>query len=221
MCFLPPPFGEAPVWFSLLLGVVGYILPNPQLSTKYLSEKTAPSFMSLVGPDGSRKTQLILSMLASPRTFYPNVEKHNNSKGYPTSVQRNGRKTEHRISLLFGLWDDKKAEKLDASFWYSCEEIYRRKEFVKIAMDRRLKTFHWMFVEQNSFPQGKWSFTSTTHIVMFKSPRDFHQFIVFGRKLNNKELTRDCYWKKLLRKHSVICSLISILEQLPYDFAPI
>ena len=32
-------------------------------------------FMALVGPGGSGKTRLIYSMLASPTTFYPPIEK--------------------------------------------------------------------------------------------------------------------------------------------------
>ena len=78
----------------------------------------------------------------------------------------------------------------------SCEEIYQ-KEFVKLAVSGRHKKVNWIF-SNNLFHQSEWSRTidlTTTHIILFKPPRDVQQIDVFGRQLNNTEFIRDCYKK--------------------------
>ena len=57
----------------------------------------------------------------------------------------------------------------------ACEEIHLEKDFVKIADAGRHKKIGYIFVKHNLFHQSKWSRTidlNTTHIVLFKSPRD-------------------------------------------------
>ena len=69
----------------------------------------------------------------------------------------------------------------------SCEEIYQENEFVKIAVAGRHIRIHCIFVKHNLFHQSKWSRTidlNTTHIVLFKSPRDVQHIDHFGRQLN-------------------------------------
>ena len=63
------------VWFSLLFGAVGYILPNPIFFINLIIFTNDRLFMALVGPVGSGKIRLICSMLDSPTTFYPPIEK--------------------------------------------------------------------------------------------------------------------------------------------------
>ena len=92
----------------------------------------------------------------------------------------------------------KKLENCLLVFDDSCEEIYQEKEFVKIAVAGRHKKIHCIFVKHNLFHQSKWSRTidlNTTHVVLFKSPRDVQQIDHFGRQLNKSEFIRDCYQK--------------------------
>ena len=91
----------------------------------------------------------------------------------------------------------KKLENCLLVFDDSCEEIYREREFVKIAVAGRHKTIHCIFVKHNLFHQSKWSRTidfNTTH-VLFKSPHDFQQFDHLGRQVNKWEFVRNCYQK--------------------------
>ena len=60
----------------------------------------------------------------------------------------------------------------------SCEEIYNDKEFVKLATAGRHRGLDVIFVEHNLFQQSRWSRTidlNTSHIILFKSPRDIQQ----------------------------------------------
>ena len=51
-------------------------------------------------------------------------------------------------------------------------------------------------MKRNLFQQSKYSRTNalnTTHIVLFKSPRDVQQIGLIGRQLNNTQFLRKCY----------------------------
>ena len=72
----------------------------------------------------------------------------------------------------------KKLENFLLVFHDSCEEIYQKKELVKIAVAGRHEKISFIFFEQNVFHQSKWSRTidlNTTHVVLFKSPCDVQQ----------------------------------------------
>ena len=61
------------------------------------------------------------------------------------------------------------------NFNNSCEEIYQRKNVVKIAVSGRHRGMHFTFVKHNLFHQKRWSRTvdlNTSHIVLFNSPSD-------------------------------------------------
>ena len=78
----------------------------------------------------------------------------------------------------------------------SCEEIYQEKEFVKLAVAGRHKKVHCIFVKHNLFHQSKWLRTidlNTTHIILFKSPRDLQQIDHLSRQLKKVVFLRDCY----------------------------
>ena len=88
----------------------------------------------------------------------------------------------------------KKLEDYLLVFDDSCEEIYQEKEFVKLAVAGRPKKVHFIFVKRNLFLQSKWSRTidlNTTHIIVFKSPRDLQQIDHLGRQLKKVEFFRD------------------------------
>ena len=156
-------------------------------------------FMSLVGPGGSGKTRLIFSMLASPTTFSPNIVK---TYYFYQEYQPLFKEMASKLNIEFIPCLDfemiKKLENCLLVFDDSCEEIYQEKEFVKIAVAGRHKKIHCIFVKHNLFHQSKWSRTidlNTTHIILFKSPRDVQQINHFGRQLNKSEFIRDSYQK--------------------------
>ena len=58
-----------------------------------------------------------------------------------------------------------------------------------------------IYVKHSLFQQSKWSRTiddNTTHIVLFKWPRDVQQIGLTGRQLNNTQFLRESY--ELARK---------------------
>ena len=78
----------------------------------------------------------------------------------------------------------------------SCEEIFNDKEFSKLATAGRHKKISVIYVKHNLFQQSKWSRTidlNTTHIIIFKSPRDVQQIGLIGRQLNNTQFLRESY----------------------------
>ena len=53
-----------------------------------------------------------------------------------------------------------------------------------------------MYVKHNLFQQSQWSRTielKTSHIILFKSPRDVQQLDLLGRQLNVSKCLRSCY----------------------------
>ena len=78
----------------------------------------------------------------------------------------------------------------------SCEEIYNDNEFVKLATAGRHKGSDGIYVQHNLFRQNCWSRTidlNTSHIILFKSPRDIQQLEHFERQLNLTKFLRSCY----------------------------
>ena len=156
-------------------------------------------FMSIVGPSGSGKSRLIFSMLASSTTFEPPADKiYYFYKDHQPLFKEMEEKLNIEFLSCLNIQMIKGLENCMLVFDDSCEEIYQEKEFVKLAVSGRHKKVNCIFVKHNLFHQSKWSRTidlNTTHIILFKSPRDTQQIDVFGRQLNNTELIRDCYKK--------------------------
>ena len=78
----------------------------------------------------------------------------------------------------------------------TCEEFSSDKTFVKLATAGRDKNIGTINVKHNMFQQNRWSRTidlNTTHIILFKSPRDVQQVDYLGRQLNLAECFRHCY----------------------------
>ena len=128
-------------------------------------------FMAVVGPGGSGKTRLIVSMLAS-QTFHPGFSNvfYFYKENQPLFIEM-----EKNLNIEFVPCLDfdmiKNLEDCLLIFDDSCEEIYQEKEFVKLAVAGRHKKVHCIFVKHNLFHQSKWSRTidlNTTQIVLFK-----------------------------------------------------
>ena len=77
-----------------------------------------------------------------------------------------------------------------------CEENFNKKEFSKLAAAGRHKNISVISVKHNLFQQSKWpriNDLNTTHIILFKSPRDIQQIGLIGRQLNNTQFLNDSY----------------------------
>ena len=75
----------------------------------------------------------------------------------------------------------------------SCAEMYNNNEFVKLATAGRHKGLDVIYVKHNLFQQNCWSRTidlNTSHIILFKSPRDIQQLEHLGRQLNLTKILR-------------------------------
>ena len=156
-------------------------------------------FMAIVGPGGSGKTRLIYSMLASSTTFSPPIFKtYYFYKEYQPLFKEMSEKLDIEFIPCLDFEMIKNLENCLLVFDDSCEEIYQEKEFVKLAVAGRHKKVHCIFVKHNLFHQSKWSRTidlNTTHVILFKSPRDLQQIDHFGRQLKQLDFIRDCYKK--------------------------
>ena len=81
-------------------------------------------------------------------------------------------------------------------FDYSCEEIYNDKEFVKLATAGRHKGLDVVYIKHNLFQQRRWSRTiglNTSHIFLFKSPRDIQHIDHLERQFNAPNFLRQSY----------------------------
>ena len=153
-------------------------------------------FMALVGPSGSGKTQLVFQMLFGG-TFYPQIQ---STYYFYREYQPIFSKVEQLINIQFVQFSSfditKDLNNCLLVFDDSCEEIYKDKEFVKIATSGRHRNLHVIYIKHNLFQQSRWSRTidlNTTHIVLFKSPRDVHQIDYLGKQLDKLVFLRDCY----------------------------
>ena len=160
-------------------------------------------FMALVGPGGSGKTRLIYSMLASPTTFYPPIEK---TFYFYKEYQPLFQEMSERLNIEFIPCLDfemiKNLENCLLVFDDSCEEIYQEQAFVKLAVAGRHRKLHCIFVKHNLFHQSKWSRTidlNTTHVILFTSPRDLQQIDHFGRQLKQLDFIREAYQRATTR----------------------
>ena len=155
-------------------------------------------FMAIVGPSGSGKTELILKLLMG-NTFYPKFgtvlylykemqpafsEKVSSREVNVEFMKFDGFKSVRNLENVLLVFDD------------SCEDIYNDKEFVRLATAGRHRGIDVIYVKHNLFQQSRWSRTidlNTSHIILFKSPRDVQQLDLLGRQLNVSKFFRNCY----------------------------
>ena len=155
-------------------------------------------FLAIVGPSGSGKTELIFKLLKG-KTFYPKFQR---ALYFYKEIQPlySEKSNTHSIDLTFikfnGFDSLRNLEKILLVFDDSCEEIYNDKDFVKLATAGRHRGLDVIYVKHNLFQQSRWSRIidlNTSHIILFKSPRDIQQLDHLGRQLNNTKFLRHCY----------------------------
>ena len=154
-------------------------------------------FMSVSGPSGSGKTDLIFQMLKG--TFYPSYNKifyfyvYDQPK-YRSFVSHNIFDIDFIKMSSFEIVNNLRDCMI--VFDDTCEEIFIKKDFVKLGTAGRHKNVHVIYVKHNLFQQSKQSRTidlNTTHLILFKSPRDIQQIDYLGIQLNNAKILRHAY----------------------------
>ena len=153
-------------------------------------------FMAVCGPSCCGKTELIFRMLLE-NTF---SAKFLSIFYFYQHEQPKFKSLEAKLNIQFTKFSSfdliSELENCLLVFDDSCEEIFNDKEFSKLATAGRHKNISVIYVKHNLFQQSKWSRTSdlnTTHIILFKSPRDIQQIGLFGRQLNNTQFLKDSY----------------------------
>ena len=153
-------------------------------------------FMAIVGPSGCGKTELSFKML-SGNTFYP---KFNQIIFLYRDMQQIYIKMEQKLGVIFKKYVNleflNNLENCLLIMDDSCEQIYNDKEFVKLATAGRHKNINVIYIKHNLYQQSKWSRTidlNTSHIILFKSPRDIQQVEYLGKQLNLAKFLRNCY----------------------------
>ena len=152
--------------------------------------------MAVCGPSGCGKTEIIFQMLLK-NTFFPNFK---SIYYFYQHDQPKFQTMERNLNIYFtkfsGIELISQLENCLLVFDDSSEEILNDKEFSKLATAGRHKKISVIYVKHNLFQQSKWSRTidlNTTHIILFKSPRDVQQISYIGKQLNNTNFLKDSY----------------------------
>ena len=156
-------------------------------------------FISIVGPCGSGKTQLVSNMLRiQSKIFQPCFDKfvylHNHYQKHFDTLLVNCVSEKHSIEFHQGLnWsavekcETQKVRTLvvyDDLYQQACEGEY----FLNLVIAGRRRNIHLIALKHNLFHQSKHSKTielNVTQMILFKSPRDLEQIGVLGRQMGD------------------------------------
>ena len=110
--------------------------------------------MSLVGPGGLGKIRLVFAMLASPKTFYPKLQKtYDFVKDYQPIFREMAGKPSVEIGPCLDFEMIRKLENCLPVFEDSCE-IYQEKKLSRSQLPEAMKS-HCIFVKHNLFLRSK------------------------------------------------------------------
>jgi hypothetical protein len=156
-------------------------------------------FMAVVGPSGSGKTQLVFRMLLEG-TFRPRFQKiYYFYNEYQTIFDHVRTKIDIEFIPCIDFDMIEKVENCLLIFDDSCDDIYSEKRFLKLATSGRHRGIHVIYIKHNLFFQSKFSKTidlNTSHVILFKSPRDIHQVKIFAKQMASKgNFLETCYVK--------------------------
>ena len=158
-------------------------------------------FISLVGPSGSGKSQLILDWLVFG-TFQPEFDKiyyfYQHYQSLYGLMSKNIKNIEFVQGVGFELIQNlpNNGTEYLLIFADSCEEISSSIEIVKIATAGRHKGLSTVYIKHNLFHQsrlGRDIELQNTHIVLFKSPRDVLQINTLSQQLGLGSQLKDWY----------------------------
>ena len=150
--------------------------------------------MAVCGPSCCGKTELIFQVR---NTFYPKFKSiyyfYQHEQPKFSSIERN---LNIFVTKCSGFDFISQLENCLFVFDDSCEEIFNDKEFSKLATAGRHGNISVIYVKHNLFQHSKWSRTldlNTTHIILFKSPRDIQHNTYIGKQLNNTNFLKESY----------------------------
>jgi hypothetical protein len=148
-------------------------------------------FISLVGPSGSGKSQLIYEWLTAD-TFQPAFDKifyfYQHYQPLYGLMTKNVKNIEFIQGVNFEMIEalPNNGTNYLLIFDDSCEEISNSKQFVKIATAGRHRGLNTIYIKHNLFHKSKLGRDvelQNTHIVLFKSPRDVMQVGTLSQQL--------------------------------------
>ena len=139
--------------------------------------------MAVVGSSESGKTEIIFKLLKG-RTFYPNGRVLYFYKDIQLIVrdELNVRRIQIDFVNIDGFDRLRNIENILLVFDDSCEEIYKDKDFVKLATTGSHKGLDVIYVKHNLFQQSRWSRTidlNTSHIIHSK-------FVIFSNLITSE-----------------------------------
>ena len=184
-------------------------------------------FISLVGPSGSGKSQLIYELLKNG-TFQPPFDKifyfYKHFQPLYKDMIRDISSIEFIQCIDFDMINNLPNDGTNYLLIFddSCAEISKSKEFESIATSGRHKKLNVIYIKHNLFhksPIGRDVELQNTHIVLFKSPRDVQQITKFGQQLGlGKQLVQ--WYKQATSKpfgHLMIDLQPRTVEQLRFS----
>ena len=166
-------------------------------------------FISIAGPCGSGKTQLVSNMLKNQsKIFQPCFDEivylYNHYQKHYDTLLVNCVSQKHSIEFHQGLnWSEVErceARKLrtlvviDDLYQQACEDEY----FINLVIAGRHRNIYFIALKHNLFQQSKHSKTiklNVTQMISFKSPSDLEQIGVLGRQMGDRQLLIDAYKK--------------------------
>ena len=164
-------------------------------------------FISVVGPAGSGKTQLIGRMICNQEKIFRPVfdkilyfYKHYQQPYRQLEAECLANKVD--LQLNQGLeWNAiERGEILKQRTLVVIDDLYdeaaNSKEFLDLVIAGRHRNVHLMVLRHNLFQQSKYSKTidlNVTQIVLFNSPRDSEQIGILGRQLGERSTLLKVY----------------------------
>ena len=170
-------------------------------------------FISIVGPAGCGKTQLVERMISNQeKIFSPRFTKiiyfYKHYQPQYGKILMESEAKSIDVEFVQGLdWNAlERAEALKKRILLVLDDLFDEaapsKEFLAIVIAGRHRNVHLMVLRHNLYQQSKNSKTidlNVTQIILFNSPRDSEQIGILGRQLGERQTTIDAY-KRATRK---------------------
>ena len=158
--------------------------------------------MAVCGPSGCGKTEIIFQMRLK-NTFFPNFK---SIYYFYQQDQPKFQTIERNLNIYFtkfsGFEFISQLENCLLVFWRFLRGNFQWQRVFKTYNSWRPQKISVIYVKHNLFQQSKWSRTNdlnTTHIILFKSPRDIQQISYIGKQL---------YWTQKQPTHYVIVQIL-------------
>ena len=172
-------------------------------------------FVSIVGPTGCGKTQLVAEMLVSQRNvFKPPLDKflyvynHFQPKYESLSIRMMGEK--NSIQFYQGI-NRSAIDKCDAQklrtmvvIDYLYQQANQDEKFLELVVSGRHRNVHLITMKHNLYQQTKNSKTidlNISQLILFNSPKDVEKISTLGRQMGQKKLLLETYKKATLKPY--------------------